>query len=199
MPGVPFCALVVLASGGKSKEHLFYYCVFFNLYFLVPTEVGHFMIIVDFDAVWTLDITSCFWLENVLFCATNHALYYIQGLLYGILSKYLVNILKNYGAQLKCARSFFCQTQFMISLAYVLSNLVILEMLISICLVYMLQCYKEQYVSDDAASDWYTSFWDNFSSYVLQWQWPKVMGRRSPWICSQGLWWIYCSLYINLG
>jgi presenilin-like A22 family membrane protease len=41
----------------------------------------------------------------------------------------------------------------MISLAYVLSNLVILEMLISICLVYMLQCYKEQYVSDDAASD----------------------------------------------
>jgi hypothetical protein len=60
MPGVPFCALVVLASGGKSKEHLFHYCVFFICIFLVPTEVGHFMIIVDFDAVWTLDITSCF-------------------------------------------------------------------------------------------------------------------------------------------
>jgi hypothetical protein len=46
MPGVPFCALVVLASGGKFKEHPFHYCVF-----LVPTEVGHFMIIVDFDVV----------------------------------------------------------------------------------------------------------------------------------------------------
>lgn len=85
----------------------------------------------------------------------------------------------------------------MISLVYDSSNLVIVEMLISICLVCILQCYKEQYVSDDAASDWYTSLWDNFSSYVLQWQWPKVMGRRSSWICSQGLWWICWSLCIT--
>jgi hypothetical protein len=68
--------------------------------------------------------------------------------------KGLMNILKNSGAHLKYAnRHFFFQTQFMISLVYVLSNLVIVEVLISICLVCILQCYKEQYVSDDAASD----------------------------------------------
>ena len=70
--------------------------------------------------------------------------------------KDLVNILKNSGAHLKYANQqfvFFCQTQVMISLVYESSNLAIVEMLISICLVCILQCYKEQHVSDDAASD----------------------------------------------
>jgi hypothetical protein len=69
--------------------------------------------------------------------------------------KRLGEYLKNSGAHLKYANQlfFFCQTQFMIPLVYESSNLVIIEMLISIYLVCILQCYKEQYVSDDAASD----------------------------------------------
>lgn len=48
-----------------------------------------------------------------------------------------VNILKNSGAHLKFeVNNFFFQNQFMISLASESSNLVIVEMLISICLVF---------------------------------------------------------------